>query len=109
MLVGLWAVLNIFLRVIRRTSVSIHREDFMRWGSKIWPWVLRDFDPRVTALARPRSNHTVTYRPVFSPERALQNNKAAAVWRNFQGERKIGRGSQKTPDNRTDWPTDCRS
>jgi hypothetical protein len=32
---------------------------------KIWPWVLRDFDPRVAPLARPRSNCTVNYRPVF--------------------------------------------
>jgi hypothetical protein len=28
----------------------------LRWDSKIWPWVLRDFDPRLTALARLRSN-----------------------------------------------------
>jgi hypothetical protein len=44
----------------------------------------------VTALARPRSNLTVNYRPVLSLERALQNNKAAAVYRKFHGERKIG-------------------
>jgi hypothetical protein len=36
----------------------------------------------------------VNYRPVLSSERALQNNKPATVWRKFQGERKIGRGSQ---------------
>jgi hypothetical protein len=65
-----------------------------QWGSKIWPWVLRDFDLRVTALARPRWNCTVNYRPVLSSERALQNNKHATVWRKFQGERKIGRRSQ---------------
>jgi hypothetical protein len=40
---------------------------------------LRDFDPRVTALARPRSNCTVNYRPVLSSERELQNNKHADV------------------------------
>jgi hypothetical protein len=56
--------------------------------------VLRDFDPRVTALARPRSNCTVNYRPVISSERALQNNKLATVQMKFQGERKIGRESQ---------------
>jgi hypothetical protein len=28
----------------------------LRWDSKIRPWVLRDFDLRVTALARPRQN-----------------------------------------------------
>jgi hypothetical protein len=37
---------------------------------------------------------TVNYRPVLSSERALQNNKPATVSRKFQGERKIGRGSQ---------------
>jgi hypothetical protein len=30
----------------------------LKWDSKIWSWVLLDFDPRVTALARPRSNCT---------------------------------------------------
>jgi hypothetical protein len=40
---------------------------------------VRDFDPRVTALARPRSNSTVNYRPVLSSERALQNNKHTTV------------------------------
>jgi hypothetical protein len=34
---------------------------------------------RVTALARPRSNCTVKYKPVLSSERALQNNKHATV------------------------------
>jgi hypothetical protein len=37
------------------------------------------FDPRVTALARPRSNCTAYYRPVLSSERAPQNNKPATV------------------------------
>jgi hypothetical protein len=37
------------------------------------------FGPRVTALARPRSNCTVNYRPVLSSERALQNNEHTAV------------------------------
>jgi hypothetical protein len=41
--------------------------------------VLRDFDLRVTALARSRSNCTVNYRPVLSSERKLQNNKHATV------------------------------
>jgi hypothetical protein len=48
----------------------------------------------VTALARPRSNCVVNYRPVLSSEKALQNNKHATVWRKFQGERNIGHGSQ---------------
>jgi hypothetical protein len=43
--------------------------------SKIWLWVLLNFDPRVTPLIRPRSNSTLSYRPVLSSERALQNNK----------------------------------
>jgi hypothetical protein len=37
---------------------------------------------------------TVNDRPVFSSERALQNNKPATVYRKFQGESKIGRESQ---------------
>jgi hypothetical protein len=48
----------------------------------------------MTVLARPRSNLTVNYRPVLSLERALQNNKAAAVYRKFNCERKIGHRSQ---------------
>jgi hypothetical protein len=48
----------------------------------------------VTALARPRSNSTVNYRPVLSSERALQNNKHADVWKEFEGERKIGQRSK---------------
>jgi hypothetical protein len=47
--------------------------------SKIRPWVLRDFDLRVTALARPRSSCTVIYRPVLSSERAPQNYKPITV------------------------------
>jgi hypothetical protein len=41
--------------------------------------VLRDFDLRVTVLARPRSNCTVNYSTILSSERALQNNKPAIV------------------------------
>jgi hypothetical protein len=37
---------------------------------------------------------TINFRPVLSSERALQNNKPAPVYRKFQGERKIDRGSQ---------------
>jgi hypothetical protein len=65
--------------------------------------------PRVTALTRPRSNCTVNYRPVLSSERALQNNKAATVWRKYQGKEKLFAGPRRAPDTRTDWPTDCRS
>jgi hypothetical protein len=43
------------------------------------PRVLRDFDLRVTALARPRSNCTVIYRSVLSSERALQTYKIVNV------------------------------
>jgi hypothetical protein len=46
------------------------------WGSlsKIWQWVLRDFDQRVNGLARHRSNCTVHYRPVLSSERKQTRN-----------------------------------
>jgi hypothetical protein len=37
---------------------------------------------------------TANYRPVLSLERVLQNNKPATVYRQFLGERKIGRRSQ---------------
>jgi hypothetical protein len=43
----------------------------------------------MTALARPRSNCTVNYRPVLSSERALQNNKPQLSKRKSQGERLI--------------------
>jgi hypothetical protein len=50
------------------------------WPSRLGESRMRqDFDSRVTALARPRSNSTVNYRPVLSSEMALQNNKAATV------------------------------
>jgi hypothetical protein len=78
----------------------------LKWDSKIWSWVPRDFDPRVTALARPKSNCKVNYRPVLSSERALQNNKHATVWRKFQGERKIGHRFQMGAwhqDRLADW------
>jgi hypothetical protein len=78
----------------------------LRWDSKIWPWVLRDFNARMTALAWPRSNCTINYRPVLSSERALQNNKRATVWRKCQGERKIGHWSQMRAwhqDGLSDW------
>jgi hypothetical protein len=78
----------------------------LRWDIKLWPWVLREFDLRVTVLESPKSNCTVNYRPVLSSERALQNNKAATVWRKFQGERKIGHGSQMGAwhqDRLADW------
>jgi hypothetical protein len=78
----------------------------LRWDSKIWSSVLWNFGSRVIVLARPRSNCTVNYRPVLSSERALQNNKPATVGRKFQGERKIGRGSQKGAwhqDRLADW------
>jgi hypothetical protein len=50
-----WATL--FLGDInKRTWPSRLGESPMR--QQIWSWVLRDLDPRVTALARPRSNCT---------------------------------------------------
>jgi hypothetical protein len=98
-----WATL--FLGDIN-TGTWPSRLGSLRWDSKILPWVLRDFDPRVTALARPRSNCAVNYRHVLSSERALQNNKPATVWRKFRGERKIGHGSQMGAwhqDRLADW------
>jgi hypothetical protein len=49
-------------------------------------------EPSVTALAKPAA--TVNYRPVLSSERELQRNKPKLPKRKFQGEGKIGRGSQ---------------
>jgi hypothetical protein len=46
---------------------------------------------------------TVNYRPVFSPERALQNNKPLLSKENLVS------GPRWVPDTNTDWPTDCRS
>jgi hypothetical protein len=47
--------------------------------SNIWSRVLRDLDPRVTALARPRSNCTINYRPVPLSERAPHSKNPATV------------------------------
>jgi hypothetical protein len=69
----------------------------------------RDFDPRVTALARPRSNSAVNYRPVLSSERALQNNNTQMSEGNFKEKEKLDKGPRWAPDTKTDWPTNCRS
>jgi hypothetical protein len=50
----------------------------------------------------------VNYRPVLSSERALQNNKATIIYRKFQGERKIGHGSQMSAWHQ-DWLADWLS
>jgi hypothetical protein len=50
----------------------------------------------------------VNYRPVLSSERALQSYKNATVWRKFQGESKIGRGSQMSTWHQ-DWLADWLS
>jgi hypothetical protein len=63
-------------------------------------------NPRVTALARPRSNYTANYRPVFSSERALQNNKPQL---SKEEKEKLVADPKWVPDTKTDWPTDCRS
>jgi hypothetical protein len=42
---------------LHRSPTSHKRWRSLIWDSKIWSWVLRDFDPRMTALARPRSNY----------------------------------------------------
>jgi hypothetical protein len=53
----------------------------LKRGSKIWSCVLRDFDPRVTVLSRPRSSCTVNYRPILSSERVPHIKKPAIVRR----------------------------
>jgi hypothetical protein len=53
------------------------------------PLVLRNFDPRVTALGRPRSNCTVNYRPVLSSERTLQNNNPQLSEGNFKEKEEV--------------------
>jgi hypothetical protein len=80
----------------------------LKWDSQIWPWVLRDFDPRVTALARPRSNCTVNYRPVLSSERALKITNPQLCKENFKKEEKLVADHRWVPDTKTDWPTDSR-
>jgi hypothetical protein len=62
----------------------------------------RDFDTRVTALARPRTNCAVNYRPVLSSERVLQNNKNATSKRNFKEKEKLVAGPKWMPDTNTD-------
>jgi hypothetical protein len=79
----------------------------LKWDSKIWPWVLRDFDLRVTALARPKSICAVNYRSVLSLERALITNPQLSK-QSFKEEEKLVTGLRCVPDTKTDCPTDCR-
>jgi hypothetical protein len=48
------------------------------WDSKIWSRVPRDSDPRMTALARVRSN--CDWQTLLSSERAPHINKPSIVW-----------------------------
>jgi hypothetical protein len=97
-----------FLGVIN-TGTWPSRLGESQWDSKIMSWVLRDFDPRVTALARPRSNSTVNYRPVLSSERAIQKRNTQMSNGNFRKKIKLVKGPRWAPDTKTDWPSDCRS
>jgi hypothetical protein len=66
----------------------------------------RNFDPRVTALAKDRSNCTVNYRPVLSSERGLQNNKTSLSKENLKEKEKLVVGPRWVPDTKTGWQID---
>jgi hypothetical protein len=63
----------------------------------------------LAALAKPRSNSTVNYRPVLSSERALQNNNTQISEGNFKEKEKLVKGPRWAPGTKADCPTDCRS
>jgi hypothetical protein len=91
---------------IMKASCSWNSDwESLKWYSKIWSWVLWDSDPRVTALARPRSNCTskLQIHPLVredAPHQATRN----CQYRKKKG--KIGRGSQVgawQQDRLADW------
>jgi hypothetical protein len=78
---------------------SLYNFDFgsLKWDSKIWLWGLWDFNPRVTALARPRSN--------------CKSNRGCPTSRNWQSsgrKQKSGHGPQMGShhqDRLAAWPS----
>jgi hypothetical protein len=80
----------------------------LRWDSKIWPLVLRDFELRVTALARPRSNCTVIYDPSSRQRGRYKITNLQLCKGYFKEKDKLVTGPRWESDTRTDWPTDCR-
>jgi hypothetical protein len=99
------------VRIPPPQSLRVVRGDKERhsliWDSKIWPWVLRDFNLRVTtALARPRSNCTVNYRAVLSSQRGFYKITNPQMSEgNFKEKEKLVTGPRWAPDIKTDWPT----
>jgi hypothetical protein len=71
-----------------------------------WSRVLWDLDPRVTALARPRSNCTTK----LQTHPLVREGALHQETHNCQIEKKnLVMGSRREPDNKTHWPTDRRS
>jgi hypothetical protein len=67
---------------------------------------MRNFDPRVTALARPRSNSTVNITDPSSRQRGRYKIiKPQLSKGNFKEKEKLVAGPKWVPDNKTDWPT----
>jgi hypothetical protein len=67
------------LEISHCTNVTSKYGDLALQVGGVSDETVKDFDLRVTALARPRSNCTVIYRPVLSSERALQTYKPVNV------------------------------
>jgi hypothetical protein len=74
------------LRKMRNWKVTLQLPFAKIWDTNYFNYCLILYNARPAA--------TVNYRPVFSSERALQNNKLQLSKIEYQGERKIGRGSQ---------------
>jgi hypothetical protein len=76
----------------------------LKWDSKLWPWVLQDFDPGVTALARPRSRTSKVQTNLLIREGAPYQD----TRNRHRDKRNLVMGSRWDPDMKTDWP-DCQS
>jgi hypothetical protein len=75
--------------------------------SKIWSWALRESDPGMTALARPRSNYKLqTHSLVMegTPHKK-EPQMSTGNWK----EKNLVAGPRWVPDTKTDWPNDRKS
>jgi hypothetical protein len=74
------------------------------WDSKIWPRVLRDADPKITALARASCNCKRQTRPLVREGAPNKKNPQLS-----DNNKDLGVSPRRVLDSKTDWPADRRS
>jgi hypothetical protein len=93
--------------IVGRNLISTSTSSWgsLKWDSKIWSWVLRDFIPRVIAVAKPKSICTskLQTHPLVR-EGAPHKTPQLSDRRN-----NLVMSSRWEPDTKTYWPTDRRS